>query len=114
MLYHAPLHRRHLFLSAPLSRELREKYKTRSLFVRKGDRVRVLRGDFKKLEGDVVKVDIKRHLIWVEGVVVTKADGTQVPRAIAPSNVMLIKLSPDKERERILDRRMKGGQERRK
>lgn len=109
--YRAPLHRRHRFLSAPLSRELRGKYKTRSLPVRKGDRVKVVQGDFKKLEGDVLGVDTKRCLIRIEGVVITKADGRQTTRPIAPSKVVLIKLSPDKEREKVLERRSRGGQE---
>lgn len=108
-LYSAPLHSRHKLLSAPLSRELREKHKTRSLPLRKGDRVRVLRGDFKKLEGDVVEVDTKHRFIQVEGASVTKADGTQVPRMIHPSNVMLLKLAEDRERSRVFERRSKSG-----
>lgn len=108
-LYSAPLHSRHKFLSAPLSRELRARYKTRSLPVRKGDRVRILRGDFKKLEGEIVEVDTKKQVVRVEGVFVTKADGTQVPRRIRPSNVVLVKLAEDKERMRVLERRSKSG-----
>ncbi len=107
--FSAPLHSRHKHLSAPLSRELREKYKTRSLPVRKGDRVRVLTGDFKKLEGDIVEVDMKRGFIQVEGGAVTKADGTQVPRMIHPSNVLLLRLAEDKERARVLERRSGSG-----
>jgi len=113
-LYAAPLHRKHRFLSAPLSRELRGKYRTRSLPVRKGDRVRIMRGDFKRLEGDVLEVDTKRRRIQVQGATTTKADGTQVPVPAVPSNVMLIKLALDKERNRVLERRSKGGKERTK
>ncbi|MDI6642523.1 MAG: 50S ribosomal protein L24 [Candidatus Hodarchaeaceae archaeon] len=108
-LYSAPLHLRHRFLSAPLSRELKEKYKTRALPLRKGDRVRVLRGDFKKLEGEVVGIDSKRRSLYVEGASITKADGTQVPRPIRPSNVMLLKLAEDKERMQALERVAKSG-----
>jgi large subunit ribosomal protein L24 len=110
-IYAAPLHRRHRFLSAPLSRELRGKYRTRSLPVRKGDRVRVVVGDFKKLEGDVLEVDTKRRRIQIHGATTTKADGTQVPRPLVPSNVVLIKLASDKERDRVLEGRSKGGKE---
>jgi large subunit ribosomal protein L24 len=74
--------------------------------------VRIACGDFKKLEGDVLDVDTKRYHIHVEGVVTTKADGTQVPRPIAPSNVALIKLVSDKERDKVLERRSKVGKER--
>ncbi len=82
--------------------------------VRKGDKVRIMRGDFKKLEGDVLELDTKRRLIQVQGAAVAKADGTQTNRPIAPSNVMLIKLAPDKEREKVLERRSRGGEEREK
>lgn len=108
-IYSAPLHLRRRFLSAPLSRELREKHKTRSLPVRKGDRVRVVRGDFKKLEGDITEVDTKSHFVQVEGASITKADGTQVPRPVRASNIMLLKLAEDKERAKILERRAKSG-----
>jgi len=113
-LYAAPLHRRHRFLSAPLSRELRGKYKTRSLPVRKGDRVQIMRGDFKKLEGDVLEVETKLRRIQIQGATTTKADGTQVPMPVVPSNVMLIKLASDKERDKVLERRSKGGEKRTK
>lgn len=103
--YRAPLHARHRFLAAPLSRELREKYGRRSLPVRKGDKVRVMRGDFKKLEGEVLEVDTKRCRIKVAGVVTRKADGSEVPRPVHPSNVMLVRLVSDKMRERSLGRK---------
>ncbi len=113
-LYAAPLHRRHRFLSASLSRELRGKYKTRSLPVRKGDKVRVMHGDFTKLEGDVIGVDTKRRRIQVQGATTTKADGTQINRSLVPSNVVLIKLASDKERDKVLERRSKSGEKRAK
>jgi large subunit ribosomal protein L24 len=113
-LYAAPLHRRHRFLSAHLSRELRGKYKTRSLPVRKGDKVRIIQGDFKKHEGDVLEVDTKRRRIQIQGATTTKADGTQVNRPLAPSNVVLIKLASDKERDKVLERRSKSGEKRTK
>lgn len=108
-LYSAPLHARHKYLSAPLSRELRSKHKTRSLPVRKGDRVRILSGDFKKHEGEVVKVDTKSQRVQVEGTSVTKADGTQVPSMTKASNVVILKLVEDRERARVLERRSKSG-----
>jgi len=110
VLYTAPLHRRHRFLSASLSRELRGKYKTRSLPVRKGDKVRIIQGDFKKHEGDVLEVNTKRRRIQVQGATTTKVDGTQVTRLLSPSNVVLIKLVSDKERDKVLERRSKGGE----
>jgi large subunit ribosomal protein L24 len=68
-----------------------------------------MRGDFKTLEGDVTEVDRKSYRINVDGAIVRKADGTEVHRPIHPSNVMIIKLKPDKERDKILERRSKVG-----
>lgn len=108
-LHAAPLHVRHKHLAAPLSLELRQKHGLRSIPVRKGDKVRVMRGDFMKLEGDVLEVDTKRRRIIVAGAATRKADGTEVPRPVSPSKVMVIKIKPDKERDKILDRRSKVG-----
>ncbi len=104
--YNAPLHLRQKLVTAPLSRELREKYGVRNLPVRKGDRVRVMRGDFKGHEGEVVEVDLKRYRIHVDGVTIKKADGTPVFRPIHPSNVMIVSLKlDDKWRKKLIERR---------
>ncbi len=76
--------------------------------------MRIMHGDFKKLEGDVLEVDTKRRRIQIQGATTTKADGTQVPMPVVPSNVVLIKLASDKERDKVLERRSKGGEERTK
>jgi len=109
-LHTAPLHARHKHLAATLSFELRQKYGSRSLPVRKGDKVKILGGDFIGLEGDVIEVDTKHYRIKVAGVSVAKADGTEVPRSISPSNVMILKLKEDKERDKVLERRSKIGE----
>ena len=104
--FQAPLHKRQKLMSAPLSRELREKYGVRRLPIRKGDKVRIMRGDFKGHEDKVVRVDLKRYVIYVDGVTLTKADGTPVFRPIHPSNVMIIELNLDDPwRRKILERR---------
>ncbi|MCD6248215.1 MAG: 50S ribosomal protein L24 [Hadesarchaea archaeon] len=109
----APLHQRHKLLAAPLNPDLRKNYGRVSLPVRKGDRVRIMRGDFRGIEGEVTEVNMKKCRIAVEGAITTKADGSEVPRWIHPSNVMIVKLQlEDKERRKILERRSKGGKER--
>jgi large subunit ribosomal protein L24 len=103
--FKAPLHRRNKLMSAPLSKELKAKYGKNSLPVRVDDTVKVMRGDYKDTVGKVLAVDYKRYTIAVEGVVSTKADGTEVPRPLHPSKVMLTKLNlEDAEREKILQR----------
>jgi len=94
----APHHTRRKFLSAHLSDELRKEYGRRSVPVRVGDTVRVLRGDFRGTEAKVEAVDYKNIAIVVDGVSVLKADGTEVPRPIHPSNVIITKLDLSDER----------------
>ena len=104
--FNAPLHRRRKYLSAPLSPELRAEYGTRSLPVRRGDTVVVLKGDWKMKEGKVTRVDTKRMRIYIEGLTRERMDGSTVPIPIRPWNVMITKLDlSDPWRKRILERR---------
>ncbi|MDI9395088.1 MAG: 50S ribosomal protein L24 [Euryarchaeota archaeon] len=90
--YAAPLHIRQKFMGARLSEALSKQYGTRTAAVITGDTVKVMRGDFKGTEGKVQTVSLKDGLITVDGVISTKVDGTEVPRPINPSNVMITKL----------------------
>lgn len=104
-LYTAPLHIRQHFVGAHLSKELKEKYGKRRIPVVKGDKVLVVRGDDTGKEGKVLSVDLKKVRIWIEGVSLAKSDGTEVPRAIHPSNVVITKLNvEDEERKKLLER----------
>ncbi len=107
--YNAQLHQRQKLMSAFLSPDLRAKYNKRNLPVREGDTVMVMRGDHTGTEGKVELVNLKHITIVVEGVSVPKADGTEVPRPVHPSNVMITKLDlSDDIRELTLSR---GGEE---
>ncbi|MEE8168019.1 MAG: 50S ribosomal protein L24 [Candidatus Hydrothermarchaeales archaeon] len=109
-LYNAPLHKRQKLISANLSEELREEYDRRSLGVRKGDTVELTRGDFKGHKGKVDRVDLKAGWIYVEGVSVQKADGSDRFYAVHPSNVMLVKLEmKDEKREMATSKENEGG-----
>ncbi len=98
-------HERHKLLHAALSEELRKKYGKRSARVRKGDKVRVMRGDFAGHEGKVLEVDMKNCRITIEGVTTTKVNGTEVSVPIHPSNVMILSFGEvDDVRKKILER----------
>ena len=62
-------------MSAPLSKELREKYNVRSLPIRMDDEVMVVRGHFADREGKVVECYRKKYVIHVERVTREKANG---------------------------------------
>ncbi len=105
-LYEAPKHARAKMMAAHLSRELRKKYNTRSLPVRVGDKVVVMRGKFKGKSGKVIGIDRKKMKVHVDGINLKKADGTQVPYPLHPSDLMIVELDlSDKWRLRILERR---------
>jgi large subunit ribosomal protein L24 len=90
---------RQKYLHARLEKKLADKYKLRSVQIRKGDTIKVLRGDFRDREGKVAKVNLKDESIEVDGVTVHKADGSEVSRPIHPSNVIVTKLDvKDKRR----------------
>ena len=91
---HAPLHTRHRMIACHLDRPLRLEYSTRSITVKKGDTVKILRGSegIKGMEAKVAKVDLRYLTLTLEGVTIGKADGTQKARPIQPSNCIITKL----------------------
>ncbi|EJT79530.1 60S ribosomal protein L26 [Gaeumannomyces tritici R3-111a-1] len=106
----APSSIRRNIMSAPLSKELREKYNVRSIPIRKDDEVTIVRGTNKDKEGKVTSVYRLKYVIHIERVTRDKATGASVPLGIHPSNVVITKLKLDKDRESILER-IKGGRE---
>ncbi|KAI0130826.1 putative 60S ribosomal protein L26-1 [Daldinia loculata] len=95
---------RRVIMSAPLSKELREKYNVRSIPVRKDDEVTIVRGTNKGREGKVTAVYRLKYQIHIERVTRDKASGQSVPLGIHPSKVVITKLKLDKDRENILER----------
>lgn len=97
--HNAPLHRRQKMMSAHLAKDLRQQYKRRSLPLRKGDEVKVLRGEFKGLYGKVEKIDLQNLKVKIENVKRRKASGEEVAVSIDPSNLLVMKLDMnDKKR----------------
>ena len=88
----APLHKKHKFLSANLSKSLRQKYGKRSLPLRKGDDVLIMRGSSKKKKAKVVSVNLKKSLVTLEGMQRTKKDGTKVAIFFHPSSLQIQEL----------------------
>jgi len=106
--YDAPSGTRRLIMSAPLSKELREKHNVRSIPIRKDDEVTVVRGTNKGREGKVTSVYRLKYLIHIERVSREKSNGQSVPIGVHPSKVVVTKLKLDKDREKLLERISKG------
>jgi large subunit ribosomal protein L24 len=101
----ASLHLKSRFLSAHLSEELRRKYGRRSIRVRKGDTVKVMRGDYKGVQGKILRVFVKEGFVTIEGLTREKVRGENVPVKIRPSNLLVVALNlDDKARKQALER----------
>ncbi|KAK9457289.1 translation protein SH3-like domain-containing protein [Dipodascopsis uninucleata] len=101
----APSSVKRVIMSAPLSKELREQYKVRSMPIRKDDEISVVRGSYKGKDGKVTQVYRLKYVIQVEKLTKEKVDGSSVPVSVHPSKVVITKLKLDKDREALLARK---------
>ncbi len=99
-LANAPLHLKRKLLNTNISKELRSKYKKRSIAVRKGDTVKIMRGKFKGKTGKIIEVNSKKAKLKIEGIMVKKQDGSKVSIKFQPSNLQIIELNLD-DKKRI-------------
>jgi len=96
-------------MSAPLSKELVQKYNVKSMPVRKDDEVQVVRGHYKGQQvGKVIQVYRRKWVIHIERIQRDKANGATVYVGIDPSKVVVVKLKMNKDRKKILERRASG------
>ncbi len=105
-LFNAPAHIRHKLMGAPLSPELLAQKGIKTMPVRKGDTVRIMRGDHKGFEGKVSRVDLKNYRVYLEGLTREKVDGTAIFVGVHPSKVMIKTLNlDDKRRKAVMERK---------
>ncbi len=97
--YNAPLHIKKKLVSSHLSKELIKKYNKRSITLITGDKVEILRGNFKGKTGTVEKVDRKDLKAYITGIETAKKDGSKTKYPIDPSNLIITELKlEDKKR----------------
>ena len=87
------MHLRNSFVSVNLSKELRRKEGKRNLPVKKGDKVKIVRGKFKGKQGKVLEVRLKISKVIVENINVTKQDGSKANVKFQPSNLQIIEMA---------------------
>ncbi|HEY0579896.1 MAG TPA: 50S ribosomal protein L24 [Candidatus Nitrosocosmicus sp.] len=78
-----------------LSNDLQKQYNKRSTTVIKGDTVKIMRGEYKGVEGKVEKINTGKGKLSIEGVQREKIKGGQVKVQIHASNVILSSLKLD-------------------
>jgi len=99
-LANAPLHIKQKLMSIHLEKKLREKMKKRSLPVRKGDEVKVMRGKRKGIKAKVSAVDLSKGRVYLEGQTRNTIRGLKAIVPFAPSNLLMISIIDDKRRNR--------------
>ena len=104
-LFNAPLHKKRKWIAAHLAENLLLKYDHRGTPVVTGDTVKVMRGSFKGHEDKVVRVDIGKQIVEIEGITTVKADGTKIAKPMHASNLLITKLNlTDKWRRKKLEK----------
>lgn len=99
-LANAPLHVRQKMMSVHLEDKLAEKVGKRSLPVRKGDEVKVMRGKRRGIKAKVAEVNLKDLWVYLEGQTRSTIKGAKVLVPFAPSKLLLTSIIEDKRRNR--------------
>ncbi len=104
----APLHLRKNLVSIHLSKDLIKKYGKRNVPVRKGDKVKILRGQFRKKEGKIERIDRKSYKVYITGIELVKKEGSKVLKSLDPSNLTIVDLDlEDRKRKAKLETKKK-------
>ena len=101
----APSSVKRKLMSSHLSKSLRDQYKIRSLPIKRGDEVKILKGKGKGKTGKVVQVYRKRNVIYVDKVQRDKQNGQTVFLPIKPSYCLIEKLLINKDRTKTIEKR---------
>ena len=94
-IYRATMATRSKQLGSPLSKELQEKYGKRSMRVVLGDTVKVMRGEYRGVDGKISKVSIADNSVAIEGVKKEKSKGEKFDVLIRSTNVVITNLNLD-------------------
>ena len=78
-----------------LADNLKKQYNKKSTSVVKGDTVRIMRGEYKGVEGKVEKINTDKGKLSIDGVQREKIKGGQVKVLIHASNVKISSLNMD-------------------
>lgn len=87
-------------ISSNLSENLKKDYGKKSVRITKGDTVKIMRGEYKGVEGKVEKLNTAEGRLSIEGVQREKIKGGQVKVQIHASNVQITSLNLDDEKRK--------------
>jgi large subunit ribosomal protein L24 len=92
-LYTADAFERRRRMTVTLSRDLRTRFRRRSVPVRKGDTVRVLGGSFKGREERVARVDRRGYAVTLDNITLKTAEEKLKPLPLRPGHLVITRLN---------------------
>ena len=95
MIYQATNHTRSKQLGANLSKDLQKKYGKRSVRVVEGDSIKIVRGEFKGVDGKVSKVSTQKNSVAIEGIKKEQTRGEKYDVYIHTSDLVVTSLNSD-------------------
>jgi len=95
LIYHATFHTRSKQLGSQLSEDLRKKYGKKSVRVIEGDSIKIVRGEFKGVDGKISKISTKKSSVAIEGVKKEKTKGDKFDVYIHTSNLLVTGLNTE-------------------
>jgi large subunit ribosomal protein L24 len=94
-IYRAPYAVRSKQVSGSLSKDLRKKYGKRSIRLALDDSVKIIRGEYKGIDGKITKISIDKSSIAIEGIKKEKLKGEKIDVYIPSSNILVTSLNTD-------------------
>jgi large subunit ribosomal protein L24 len=99
MIFQATFQTRSKQLGSTLSKDLQKKYGKKSARVIEGDSVKIVRGEFKGVDGKISKISTQKTSVAIDGVKKEKTKGDKFDVYIHTSNLIITSLnSSDKWR----------------
>ena len=93
MIYRATYHTKSKQLGANLSKDLQKRYAKRSVRILEGDSVRIVRGEFKGVDGKVSKVSTQKNSVAIEGIKKEQTRGEKYDVYIHTSDLVVTSLN---------------------
>ena len=82
-------------LSSQLSKDLQKKYSSKRVRVIKGDTVKIVRGEFKGVDGKISRIYNEKNSVAVEGIKKEKTKGDKFDVYIHTSNLLVTDLNTE-------------------
>ncbi len=95
MIYRATFQTRSKQLGSALSKDLYKKYGKRSVRVNEGDSVKIVRGEFKGVDGKISKISPQKNSVAIEGIKKEKSKGDKFDVYIHTSNLLVTSLNTE-------------------